>query len=195
MNSQVLGIGTLWDVVQAPDIPEALIVDPIFVNFPSDVRPSNVPKYQGHAGKAEFFILSTSTDNIPVEDGSFNGLSPAQLNAGFGQGSVDGHWKELEFDTELMTPAIDSGVANPLSIMSIRSLEDLGYAVDPSSADAYTKPSTSIGGPGVKHSSTSNKVSLAGDIFRAEGLKEAYEAAREESLRRQRRLGGAVPQA
>jgi hypothetical protein len=39
-----------------------------------------------------------------------------------------------------MTGFINSG-KNPLSIMSIRSLEDLGYKVDTTVADPYTLPS------------------------------------------------------
>lgn len=190
--AHVLGIGTLWDFVQAPDIPESLIVDPIFVDFPTDVRPGNSPKFQGHAAKAEFFVLAASTDDIPVEDGSFASLTPAELNAGQGRGSVDGHWRESEFDTELMTPQIDNFVANPLSIMSIRSLEDLGYAVDPSFADAYTKPATSLGGPGVKHS-THEQTVLVNDIRIPEGLREAWEESRRNAERHVRRLGGGLP--
>ena len=159
------------------------------MNFPSDVRPANDPKFQGHAAKVEYFALSGSTGNIPVEDGSFNGLSAAQLNAGQGQGSVDGHWRETEFDTELMTPAIDSGVANPLSAMSIRSLEDLGYAVDPSHADAYSLPGSSIGAAKAKSTGT-QRFYMSDDIFVADGLKEAYDEAMAERNRRLSRLGG-----
>jgi hypothetical protein len=42
-----------------------------------------------------------------------------------------------------MTGFINAG-KNPLSIMSIRSLEDLGYKVDTTVADPYTRPGLNI---------------------------------------------------
>ncbi|HAC04699.1 MAG TPA: hypothetical protein DC060_21560 [Gemmatimonadetes bacterium] len=41
-------------------------------------------------------------------------------------------------DRELMTPLFDSGVDNPLSAISLRSLADLGYRIDLSQADSYS---------------------------------------------------------
>ena len=43
-------------------------------------------------------------------------------------------------DTELMTPFIERGVIKPLSAITIRSMEDLGYGVDVSQADSYFLP-------------------------------------------------------
>ena len=37
-----------------------------------------------------------------------------------------------------MTPALQSGVANPLSAITTESLVDLGYTVDSSGADSFT---------------------------------------------------------
>lgn len=53
-----------------------------------------------------------------------------------GAGSAYSHWRETTFETELMTPFLQAGVA-PLSAMSLRALEDMGYEVNASSADAY----------------------------------------------------------
>lgn len=53
-----------------------------------------------------------------------------------GEGSAYSHWRETTFSNELMTPTLGVGPA-PLSAMSIRSLEDLGYEVSVSSADAF----------------------------------------------------------
>ncbi len=76
----------------------------------------------------------------------------------FGQGSVDGHWRESVFNNELMTTQVGIG-ANPLSILTIESMEDIGYAVDPGQADAYN-PTFSI----VLQGQAANQVVLLNDI-------------------------------
>jgi hypothetical protein len=69
-----------------------------------------------------------------------------------GPGTADGHWRESVFRTELMTGFITTpfpgftGVLNPLSAMSIQSLADLGYVVNPAAADPYTIPVQSVSG-------------------------------------------------
>jgi len=82
------------------------------------------------------------TSSVPVED--CEGL-PA--NFGCGEGQREGHWKETRFRTELMTPYLSSQ-ANLLSAMTIRSLGDLGYTVNPAAADPYTVPAPSFSLPG-----------------------------------------------
>lgn len=57
-----------------------------------------------------------------------------------GQGTAGAHWRELNFDDELMTGFIDSGVDMPLSRVSVAALADIGYTVDLSAADAYSLP-------------------------------------------------------
>jgi hypothetical protein len=53
---------------------------------------------------------------------------------GNGEGS---HWDEGEFDDEMMTTLLESDGGNPLSIMSIGALADLGYAVNYGAAEPY----------------------------------------------------------
>lgn len=53
-----------------------------------------------------------------------------------GVGSAYSHWRESTFGNELMTPFLQAGAA-PLSAMSMRALQDMGYQVSASSADAY----------------------------------------------------------
>ena len=60
-----------------------------------------------------------------------------------GDGTINSHWRETTFANELMTGFLNSGT-NPLSVMSIRSLEDLGYTVNASAADSFTIPGGSI---------------------------------------------------
>jgi hypothetical protein len=53
-----------------------------------------------------------------------------------GPGTIGSHWRESTFCNELMTGFLNTG-SNPLSVMSIRSLEDIGYTVNAASADPY----------------------------------------------------------
>jgi hypothetical protein len=55
-----------------------------------------------------------------------------------GSGTADAHWREATFGNELMTGFIQ--LVNPFSTMSIQSMADLGYTVNPLAADAYGIP-------------------------------------------------------
>ena len=63
---------------------------------------------------------------------------PVANQGGFG--SFDSHWRDRVFDHELMTSTQHIGVADPLSVVSIQSVADLGYTVDASLAEAYALP-------------------------------------------------------
>jgi hypothetical protein len=66
-----------------------------------------------------------------------------------GPGTADSHWRESVFFNELMTGFVNSrasvpiGLLNPLSVMSIQSLSDVGYSVNPKAADPYNIPGIS----------------------------------------------------
>jgi hypothetical protein len=53
-----------------------------------------------------------------------------------GSGTANSHWRESVFASELMTGYINAGPM-PLSVITVRSIEDLGYTVNPPGADAY----------------------------------------------------------
>ncbi len=76
------------------------------------------------------------------------------------QGTVDGHWRESVFGTELMTALLQYG-ADPLSAITIQSLADIGYTVDVEAADAYILPgaSASASAPGRRPA-----IDLSGDV-------------------------------
>lgn len=58
-----------------------------------------------------------------------------------GDGTARVHWKESVYDSELMTGYVEGeGVAMPLSKLTVLALQDLGYTVNASNADAYTAP-------------------------------------------------------
>ena len=114
----VLGVGTLW-----PDS-DTLLVNP---SLPSS--PSADTHFRGAAAIAAFNAAGgtayTGGEKVPVEN---------QLE----EGSADSHWRESVLENELMTPLLQSGIANPLSAITTESLADLGYSVDSSGADAFT---------------------------------------------------------
>ena len=65
------------------------------------------------------------------------------LNPGEGEmdaSSNDSHWRESVFDNELMSSLADGYRAAPISAITIRSFEDVGYEVDVTQADPYVIP-------------------------------------------------------
>lgn len=117
----VMGIGTLWEDF----------------NLLADTATSN-PYYTGANGRAQFQNIGgaayTSTP-VPVE------------NTG-GAGTRLGHWREASLGRELMTGWISApGQSNPLSLLTIGSLADLGYQVTYANADAYVYGAALLAGP------------------------------------------------
>lgn len=113
----VLGIGTYWETYN-------LLLRPCaYNNAPCNTNPI----YRGSFGVGGFEDLGGS-GGIPVE------------NSG-GSATRNKHWRESYFGIELMTGYLNGGVKNPLSIMSIKSVADLGYYVDITYAESYFIPS------------------------------------------------------
>lgn len=114
----VLGVGTLWGkfgLLQDPTVPPAS-ADTYFNG------PLAVAAFDAAGGATR-----TIGPKVPVE------------NRG-GGGSVNSHWRESVLGPELLTSSLNSGVANPLSAVTIQSLADLGYVVDVAAADPYVVP-------------------------------------------------------
>jgi hypothetical protein len=59
-------------------------------------------------------------------------------NTGAG-GTINAHWRESILGNELMTGFINIG-ASPISLVTVRSLQDLGYTVNTSAADPFFMP-------------------------------------------------------
>jgi len=53
-----------------------------------------------------------------------------------GPGTMNSHWRESVLHNELMTGYINSGT-NPLSVLTVQSLADLGYTVNAAGADPF----------------------------------------------------------
>jgi hypothetical protein len=108
----VLGIGTLWS--RHSLVQGAGTSDPFYTG--ARAQPG--------------FVLGGGTlfNGVPVE------------NTG-GQGTRDGHWRESRLGNELMTGYINTG-GNPLSVITVGSLMDIGYQVNFGAADSYLLPGT-----------------------------------------------------
>ncbi len=107
----VLGIGTLWNFGRTL-LSGAGGTDPFFL---------------GVGARAQFAALNTVTYSgtpVPVE------------NTG-GGGTRDAHWRESILRTELMTGFLNRG-SNPLSRISVASLQDMGYTVNLAAADGFS---------------------------------------------------------
>ena len=117
----VLGFGTLWD---EPAI--NLLVNPIVT---SGAATQPLPGFTGVASRAMWTTMGgpASPASVPVE------------GCGSG-GTVNGHWRESAFGDELMTGYISApgGGHNPLSKLTLTSMQDMGYSVDITQADFFT---------------------------------------------------------
>lgn len=123
--AHVMGFGTIWEALD-------LLKDPV---DPDDPTGDEDPHFVGEEALAAF-------DSIGGDDYEEGEPVPAQDLGG--RGVVNGHWRESVFDTELMTPYLDGGVANPLSIVTLASFQDLGYEeVDLDLADDFELPESS----------------------------------------------------
>ena len=115
----VVGLGTLWSYVGL--VANAGTADPAYTG------------QAGIAGCRAIGFTATCATSVPIED--CEDLIPADTPCGAGQ--RDAHWKESTFRRELMTPYLSTG-SNPLSVMTIRSLEDMRYTVNTAAADPFS---------------------------------------------------------
>lgn len=52
-------------------------------------------------------------------------------------GTINAHWRESVLKNELMTGYLNPAGTNPLSLVTVRSLQDIGYTVNPDAADPF----------------------------------------------------------
>ena len=108
----VLGIGSLWQR-------HGLVFQ----------AGTNNPVFLGRSAAAEWSAL-IGEDRL---------IAAPIANMG-GPGSAGAHWRESRLLNELMSPRINPGV-NPISRLTIASLQDLGYTVSLDAGDAFALPS------------------------------------------------------
>ena len=88
---------------------------------------SSNPTFTGQNAMREYGILrGTGPTEVPV------------ANEG-GPGTQDSHWRERIFRNELMSGII-AGAGNPISRVTVASLQDLGYTVDMDAAEPFELP-------------------------------------------------------
>ncbi|MFL5384564.1 MAG: leishmanolysin-related zinc metalloendopeptidase [Longimicrobiaceae bacterium] len=111
----VLGIGTLWSSFGLVVNPSPVGGPPLDTYFP------------GSNGIAGFNSIGGSTytggNKAPVEN-----TGPA--------GTINVHWRESVLANELMTGYANAG-SMPLSLLTVRSLSDMGYSVNTAQADPF----------------------------------------------------------
>lgn len=81
---------------------------------------------------------------------ALGGLGSVPLENLGGPGTAEAHWREVDFDREVMTGFIDAGVKMPLSEVTIGSMQDLGYAVDFGAADPFSLNLSATRAPGMR---------------------------------------------
>ena len=111
----VLGFGTVWNrfgLLENPSTTGNPNADTHFTG-PLATRAFERAGGRGYRGGAI----------VPVENGGT-------------QGSADSHWREEVLGNELMTPYLAAGI-EPFSAITIESMADLGFSVDPTVADSY----------------------------------------------------------
>jgi hypothetical protein len=108
----VLGFGTMW-----PD--KGLLAG----------ASTTLPYFTGPAARAAFVTHNGG--------GTYPG-SPVPVEGSTGQPGTDySHWREADFDDEIMTGFLDRNVPELVSATTVASMQDLGYVVDVTRADPY----------------------------------------------------------
>ena len=118
----VLGIGTIWPqfrLLVNPSLPSNANADTHFAG------PLAIAAFDDAGG-----TTYTGGAKVPVENTAE-------------EGSADGHWRESVLAEEIMTPFFRVGQPEPLSAITTESLADLGYRIDISQADAFSRVFTS----------------------------------------------------
>lgn len=114
----VLGVGTIWS-------------NKGFLQNPSPTTGTgNDTHFNGPLAIAAFNAIG----GLPYSGGA---KVPVENTQG-GAGTRNSHWRESVLGRELMTGFLNGGVTNPLSILTVQSMADLGYAVDVGVADPIT---------------------------------------------------------
>ena len=135
----VLGIGTVW-------VDHGLLRNPSVHNSGADTHftgPLAIAAFDERGGASY-----DDGEKVPVENTA-------------GPGSADSHWRESVLAHELMTPFQAVGERDLLSLITVQSLADLGYAVKVGLAEIYRIP-----GPGAARATPERRIPYGDDILR-----------------------------
>ena len=137
--AHVLGFGTIWDE-------HGLRVNPSDPDNPdADVH------FSGQLAIAAFDAAGGS---------DYAGGAKVPVHSGGQPGVANGHWRHSVFGNELMSPYISSD-GSVLSMITIESFADLGYAVNLDAAESYRLPGSEAAAAARM---TGSVVDLSGDI-------------------------------
>jgi protocatechuate 3,4-dioxygenase beta subunit len=159
----VIGIGNLWfsteQLVDLGFIPPGTNCDECrgFINDMTVVGgPMLDTYYDAPQGLWAFDRVGgdayTAGNKVPLEN---DNQPPAPQ---YGTGSLNVHWRETVFGSELMTPSIGSST-DPLSIVTLAAVNDLGYYATFAGAQGYTLPAPGALSAGV----AGRRFDLSGD--------------------------------
>jgi len=135
--AHVLGIGTLWT-------DKELVDDNYSINPPR--VPGGLPNPNYDPGFTGVQTINEYNKLLGAIGESTDATVVPIANSG-GPGNYNGHWRELAFGNELMTPFADG--SESLSAMTVASLQDLGYTVNKNAsviANDYKLPPPPISG-------------------------------------------------
>ena len=178
-SSSVLRVLALHEIGHALGFGSIDEWDDLLVNSARDYQRENPDSttlpdahFSGTAAVSAFNEIASSYTGgkVPVENdtqtysnslvgGSVRSASSpgGRFFGGSTNASLDGHWRESVFDTEVMATRVAG--SDKLSKVTIAALADLGYSVDYTEAESYSLPSSTIlrsqlpdtGLPGLPH--------------------------------------------
>ncbi len=122
----VVGVGTIWDS-NFLNLNAGLGSTPRFTG--PLARTACVEEHGGAIPCANWVPLENCQD---LAEGTVCGV-----------GTINSHWKESVFDTELMTGYLDPD-STPFSAMTIQALADMGYGVDVDQSNDYLVPGATL---------------------------------------------------
>ena len=159
-----LGFGTGWDLIAGPDgLP--LLRQPSLLH--DGGKTIEVPGRDTYfSGRQAVDAFDSAGGNayrggakVPVENDTYT----------YGIGTLDAHWRESVFGAELMTSRqlTERGSREPLSVVTVAALADMGYAVDYTAAEPYTLPPMALRAARRAARAEAVVVDLAGDVRQA----------------------------
>ena len=122
----VLGIGTTWNI------------GPTQLGYIRGCRQNSVQAFPGNGSVDTYYNCPAGLAAFDSIGGtSYTGGNKVPVENTGSAGTANGHWRESTFGNELMTGFLNSGGPNPLSLLTVASLQDELYTVNFAAADPY----------------------------------------------------------
>ena len=157
----VLGFGTSWDQMAGPH------------GLPLLRQPSLAPGGAKVPGRDTYFSGRAAVDAFNAAGGHAyrrGAKVPVENDTGqYGDGTLDAHWRESVFEAELMTSTqlMERGTNEPLSLVTVAALDDMGYKVDYDAAEPYTLPVSARAAARRSAHAEADVYDLSGDVRQA----------------------------